>query len=229
MVERKILFCQFSDYSWENPGNAGAAEGNINGLTNDSKAIHLLLSTRGQSEGWGWEIKASDLILSVHQLKELGGSTLPVDRRSSPSAIGKNDSSWFHPSVHSFTFWVSTCCVLGPEGSSRIYLRHNPWPLKARSWFIQYNKSICPYWSCLPGRVKHLFTYLFWLHWVLFVACGLSPAEVHRLSCLKTCVILVFWPGIKLTFPALKGRFLTAGPPGKSPFLVFQLPFFPFL
>lgn len=157
MVERKILFCQFSDYSWENSGNAGAAEGNINGLTNDSKAIYLLLSTRGQSEGQGWETKASNVILSVHQLKELGDSTLPVDRRSNPSAIRKNNSSCFHSFVHSFTFWVSTC---SPEGSSRIHLRHNPWPLKARSWFIQYNKSICSYWNaCLVELNIYLHIY----------------------------------------------------------------------
>ena len=89
-IRINILFCQFSDYSWENSGNAGAAEGNINGLTNDSKAIYLLLSIT----------KASNVILSVHQLKELGGSTLPVDRRSNPSAIRKNDSSRFHSFVH---------------------------------------------------------------------------------------------------------------------------------
>ena len=99
-IRINILFCQFSDYSWENSGNAGAAEGNINGLTNDSKAIYLLLSIRGQSEGRGWETKASNVILSVHQLKELGGSTLPVDRRSNPSAIRKNDSSRFHSFIH---------------------------------------------------------------------------------------------------------------------------------
>lgn len=58
MVERKILFCQFSDYSWENSEDAGAAEGNINGLTNDSKTIYLLLSTGGQREGRGWKTKA---------------------------------------------------------------------------------------------------------------------------------------------------------------------------
>ena len=107
MVERKILFCQFSDYSWENSGNAGAAEGNINGLTNDSKAIYLLLSTRGQSEGQGWETKASNVILSVHQLKELGGSTLPVDRRSTLQPLERTTVHVFIPSfIHSLFGWA---------------------------------------------------------------------------------------------------------------------------
>ena len=116
MVERKILFCQFSDYSWESSENAGAAEGNINGLANDSKTTYLLLSTRGQSEGRGWETKASNMILNVHHLKELGGSILPVDRRSNPSAIRRNDSSCFHSFVHSFAFGLSTCCVVRSRG-----------------------------------------------------------------------------------------------------------------
>ena len=51
---------------------------------------------------------------------------------------------------------------------------------------------------------KYSFLY-FWLHWVLAVACGiLAPS-----------------PGIKPVSPALKGSFLTTGPPGKSPSTVF--------
>ena len=40
---------------------------------------------------------------------------------------------------------------------------------------------------------------------------------VRRLSCSKACGILVPQPEIEPVSPALKGRFLTAGPPGKSP------------
>ena len=36
-------------------------------------------------------------------------------------------------------------------------------------------------------------------------------------SCPKACGIFLPWPGIKLMSPALEGRFLTSGPPGKSP------------
>ena len=35
-------------------------------------------------------------------------------------------------------------------------------------------------------------------------------------SCSKACEILIPQPGIELMFPALQGRFLTSGPPGKS-------------
>ena len=40
-------------------------------------------------------------------------------------------------------------------------------------------------------------------------------AVVYRLSCPEACRILVSQPGIELEFPALQGRFLTTGPPGK--------------
>ena len=39
----------------------------------------------------------------------------------------------------------------------------------------------------------------------------------HRLSCPAACWILVPRPGIKPTSPALQGRFLTTGSPGKFP------------
>ena len=49
-----------------------------------------------------------------------------------------------------------------------------------------------------------------WLRCVgaLGVACSLS--------CSAVCGILVPWPGIKILSSALKGRFLTPGPPGTS-------------
>ena len=59
--------------------------------------------------------------------------------------------------------------------------------------------------------------YLFiWLCLVLVVACGISLAVVHRLSCPVACRILVARPGIELASPALQGEFLTTGPPGES-------------
>ena len=44
-----------------------------------------------------------------------------------------------------------------------------------------------------------------------------SVVAVHGLSCPAACGILVPRPGIKPPSPALEGRFLTTGPPGKSP------------
>ena len=43
-----------------------------------------------------------------------------------------------------------------------------------------------------------------------------SVVAGHGLSCPETPGILVFRPGTKPTSPALAGRFLTSGPPGKS-------------
>ena len=70
---------------------------------------------------------------------------------------------------------------------------------------------------------------LIWLRWVSVAAHGLlsscgrqspectgSVVAAQRLSCPETCGILVPRLGIEPASPALKGRFLTTGPPGKS-------------
>ena len=46
---------------------------------------------------------------------------------------------------------------------------------------------------------------------------GVSVLVLCGLICSMACGILVPWPGIEPTFHALEGRFLTTGPPGKSP------------
>ena len=54
------------------------------------------------------------------------------------------------------------------------------------------------------------FPYLFiFSHWIFTVVLGLSSGMW----------ILVPWPGIEPSSPALKGGFLSTGPPGKSPSL----------
>ena len=53
---------------------------------------------------------------------------------------------------------------------------------------------------------------------------GFSLVLARRLSCPTACGILVPRPGIEPVSPALEDRFLTTGPPGKSPTLdVFDL------
>ena len=47
--------------------------------------------------------------------------------------------------------------------------------------------------------------------------CTGSVAAASRLSCPAAWGILVSQPGIKPVLPAFEGRFLTTGPPGKSP------------
>ena len=60
------------------------------------------------------------------------------------------------------------------------------------------------------------------VHWLS--SCGVrapecmgSVAVARGLSCPVACGILVPQPGIKPASPALQDRFLTPGPPGKSP------------
>ena len=62
---------------------------------------------------------------------------------------------------------------------------------------------------------KLTFFFFFWLCWVFIVA--------HEFSYPVPCGILVSRPGIEPMSPALEGGFLTAGPPGKSPKVLFLL------
>ena len=64
----------------------------------------------------------------------------------------------------------------------------------------------------------------------LIVAHGLqsmraSVVGVHRLRCSEACEILVPWPGIKPSSPALQAGLLTSGPSGKSLADSAQVPF----
>ena len=80
------------------------------------------------------------------------------------------------------------------------------------------------------GTTSFLFYwFIFWLLWVFRAVLGLSLVAVLRgfsscevrLSCPTACGILVLQPGIEPMSPALEGRFLTTGPPGKSPSFLF--------
>ena len=51
---------------------------------------------------------------------------------------------------------------------------------------------------------------------MLGLRCSISLVAVHRLSCSMACGSLVPWWGIIPRSPALEGRLLTTGPPGKS-------------
>ena len=48
-----------------------------------------------------------------------------------------------------------------------------------------------------------------------------SPAAMHRLSCPTAYGLLVPRPGMKPVSPAVEGKFLTTGPPGKSQEMIF--------
>ena len=56
---------------------------------------------------------------------------------------------------------------------------------------------------------------------LLFLVLSLLPT-ICKLSCPMAYGSLVLWPGIEPTSPALEGRFLTTGPPGKSSFYFFS-------
>ena len=62
--------------------------------------------------------------------------------------------------------------------------------------------------KCIMTYINH-YRYLFWIF--IYLALGLS--------CPTACGILVPWPWISPATPSLEGRFLTTGPPGKSPII----------
>ena len=100
--------------------------------------------------------------------------------------------SWsddFHPL---FWMWCITL-VVGVTSTSSLH-----------SW----NKSLF---------VKNIYLFRSWCgSWDLPLRRVESLVVVHRFSCSETCVILVPWPRIKPTSPALQDRFLTTGAWRKS-------------
>ena len=85
--------------------------------------------------------------------------------------------------------------------------RTSRWPLAQRSSLPEWN---------LPGPPKASPYRQLWPTRALSLQHLASLAAVCRLSCPVTWGILVPQPGIKPKSPALGGRFLTTGPPGKS-------------
>ena len=58
-----------------------------------------------------------------------------------------------------------------------------------------------------------------WFLWLWLVSPG---AVTLRPRCPVPCGVLIPWPGIEPTFPALQGGCLTTGPPRRSPFSSFS-------
>ena len=85
-----------------------------------------------------------------------------------------------------------------------------PWEATCRNWHVLTYPLLFFFWRFI------FFILIFWLHWVFTMAHRLSPVVVREPSCPAMCRILVPWPGIKPTSPALEGRLWTAGPPWKS-------------
>ena len=94
-------------------------------------------------------------------------------------------------------------------------------------------KVLCPFfplffsiylfgWSCLRCSTWDL-CYIMW-HLSLWHT---TIVGMHGFSCPLGCGILVPWPGIKPSSPALQGGFLTTGLPGKSLFFYFIWTLFP--
>ena len=77
-------------------------------------------------------------------------------------------------------------------------------------WFVFWCNALdllTEIFWCFIGKIYFILLY-FWLHWVFFVAHGLSRP--------MPCGILVPQPETEPTSPALEGGFLTIGPPGRS-------------
>ena len=78
----------------------------------------------------------------------------------------------------------------------------------------------CWVFCCFCNFGTFFFLYLF----ILFIHLGcLGLVVAHGLSCSAARGILVSRPGIEPASPALQGRFLTTGPPGKSHWQIFLM------
>ena len=95
-----------------------------------------------------------------------------------------------------------------------------------QSFFVLF----CAFAVCtLPCHISRetdaLFVFIVSLHLLCIICPALYHISLKKFFwlCHTACVILVPRPGIEHVSPALAGRFLTSGPPGKSPVLVFKL------
>ena len=69
--------------------------------------------------------------------------------------------------------------------------------------------------GCFVSQLRHVGSFVC-NSWALELVSWII--EARGLSCSMACDILVPWPRIKSTSPALRGRFLTTGPPGNARF-----------
>ena len=121
-----------------------------------------------------------------------------------------------------------------PFGDSGLWTySHNAMQLRRSNnelevWCVLGNTSMSL--GVLPPSTSYPFLFLSNIYYLFLAALGLSCGMLCtvrlRLSCPAAYGILVPWSGMESRFPALKGRFLTTGPPGKSPTLSSQSPSF---
>ena len=124
--------------------------------------------------------------------------------------------------------------LLTPKGTDWLFLENvslksvlvgNPWIL-VQGGEMPAGGNACPVGQMLPFLKPSFYFILLiciWLHRVLVGALGIFchsaldfPVVARRLSCSAACRILVPQSGTEPAAPALKGSFLTTGPPGKS-------------
>ena len=123
---------------------------------------------------------------------------------------------WCHPAILSSVESFSSCLLLLLTVVSTTTLHTTTfWVCRKFSFFLKIKKYIYIIYFCI------------WLHQALVAAlgiialCGIIAAHWFS-SCgsqaqlFHVCGTLVPWPGVELTSPALQGRFLTTGTPGKS-------------
>ena len=117
-------------------------------------------------------------------------------------------------------------CQGWQHGLCRIYMVEERWQKKF-SFTLEkmpvssiLSKIYDPCLKNLTGRFLFSFFFIkknfFWCTGSLLQHMGCSLFAVCWLSCPMACGVLVPWLGIEPSSPALEGRFLTTGPPGKS-------------
>ena len=124
----------------------------------------------------------------------------------SPGREGKIVSSWKQPT------WMKRGLHSLPEDSGHFYMIM----ILYRTFFFFFTFSSIShkeYFHCFFLRfcfdVDHLKSHYWICYFIVFVTCFGFFGQV-------ACGILASWPGIEPTPPALEGKVLTTGQPGKS-------------
>ena len=122
--------------------------------------------------------------------------------------------------------------VNGSSCTGALVLSRSPWQAAQphsggafKSSFRKNNDRVQTHDMHTWGGIWNL-SLFFYLIFIYLAVSGLGHSMRHllcgrRLSRPAKCGILVPWPGIEPTFPALEGGFLTIGLPGKSPEFAF--------
>ena len=144
-------------------------------------------------------------------------------QNSSQHFLHKTKQQWKHPhAMYSLILAQWLTLLFHPQVSCFLFLERQPlskmviFSFNIFIYLFAASSLSCIMQDLLLGHAKSLVVVLWRCGAQALEQVG-SAAVVHGLSSSMACGILVPWWGNKPMSPALQGKFLTTGPPGKSP------------